>query len=189
MGGTRSPHVGGPHAHALRPDAIPQPYGRGDSRFPAAGPPRRQARQAPGSVFPARRDERAFGARRCGDCTAHGGSGPRRDDDGVGVGRRLVRRVSGAALHRGGSPRARSVARARRVLRRGELQHRHRVRVHRSQRDERDELCVGDHCGRRGIPRRARRARGHHARRWRRGAARTAHIRGVQHHPRHEHPQ
>ena len=189
MGRTAGPYVGGPNPDSLRSDAVPQPYGRGDSRFPAARSSRWQAREASGSLFAACRHQRASGSggRRAG--AAQGGSRPRGRDDGIGVGWRVVRRVSGAALPRRRTEGARSIAGPGGVLRRGELQHRDRVRVHRSQRDERDELRVGDDCGGRGVPRRAGRPSGYHARRRCRSAARAPHVRRLQRHPRHEHAQ
>ena len=60
----------------------------------------------------------------------------------------------------GGSARGRSCARAHGLRRRGELQHRDRVRLHRPQLHQRHELRLGRDRHRRGVPvHRARRRR------------------------------
>ena len=80
-------------------------------------------------------------------------------------------------------------ARAHGLRRRGQLQHRDRVRLHRPQLHQRDELRLGRHRHRRRLPRHRPGRRRRDARRRRRGAARPALLRRLRHHPGDVHPQ
>ena len=78
---------------------------------------------------------------------------------------------------------------AHRLRRRGELQHRDRVRLHRPEQHQRDELRVGHDRHRRRLPRHRPGRRRRDDRRRRRGAARAALLRRVRDHPRDVHAQ
>ena len=89
--------------------------------------------------------------------------------------RRPARRGSRAGAHR---------------FRRGrKLQHRHRVRLHRPQRHQRDELRVGRHRDRGGVPRHRPGRGGRDDRGRGGGAARSALLRRLLHHPRDVHAE
>src|SRR5437667_454182 len=144
VGGPRGTALRRARGNALRSHALPEPHRGGDPRLPAPGPPRGEARQAARPLLAARRHQCAVRARGRRARSRPRGLRPRRCDDGLGAGRGGLRGGAGRRLPEGGAARARSRARARRVPGRGELQHRDRVRLHRPQLDQRDELCLGD---------------------------------------------
>src|SRR2546426_559463 len=65
MDRARGSDLGRPGDHALRSGPVQEPNRRRDPRFPSAGPPRREACQAPRPLLPAGGDERAVRSERC----------------------------------------------------------------------------------------------------------------------------
>src|SRR5207245_903275 len=115
LGGPRGKALRGAGGHALRSPARPEPHRGRDPRLPAAGPPRREARQAARPLLPARRHQRAVRARGRRDRSRPRGPRPHRRDDGLGARGSGVRGGADRRIPQGGRARARSHARARRV--------------------------------------------------------------------------
>ena len=173
---------------SFRSDAIPQPHRGGDPRLSPPGPPGRETRQAARPLLAARGRERPARRRRRGARPGARGRGPRRRHDGLGAGRSSVRRSAGEGLPGSWAARPRPGARARRVPGRGQLQHRHRIRLHGAQLHQRHELRLRHDRRGRCVPRDPRRPGGRDARGRRRGAACAHDLRSVQRHSRDEHP-
>ncbi len=147
------------------------------------------ARAAARPLLPVHHRGDADGAGRCPSRPRPGGPRAGRGHDGHRPGRRGVR---GAAVPQLPSRRragSRPCPGAHRVRRRRELQHRDRVRLHRSQLHQRHELRLGGDRDRRGVPDHYPGRSGRDDRRRRGGAARAALLRGVRHHPSDVHPQ
>ncbi|CAA9336677.1 MAG: 3-oxoacyl-[acyl-carrier-protein] synthase, KASII, partial [uncultured Gemmatimonadetes bacterium] len=189
LGGAAEAGKRGPQDRPVRPVTVPLAHRRPGERLRADGlhgpqprAPHRAVRAVlGGGVAPGHRGRGARPRRRR--------PRPRGRADGKRPGRRGVRRKPVHRLRAQGRPRGRPHAGPGGVQRRRLVQRGHRVRLHRHQFDERDELRLGRHRHRRRVARHPRRRGRRGDRRRRRGPAGAAVLRRVRHHPRHVHPQ
>ena len=117
------------------------------------------------------------------------GPRPRRRADGLRARRRRLRRGAVRPISRAGHARGGPDARAGRVRRRRELQHRHRARLHGPNSTNAMSCASGTIAIGEALAADPRRRRRRHARRRRRGAAGAALLRRLRDHPRHVHAQ